>query len=216
MRFSATSSPRRTPIAMDVTTGPKCVRRKTSVRGSPSLTLMVSVRTSMSRHWPSRRYWFGWFGSVLRRNRSAWSAPRAVRPQAMFGVKPIRMLGLPATPRPRALKVLPLMWNSYHSEGLRTGVCGSLTSTVEPVVVFLPPMTQAWLNLGPGGTSVAGHVHLSRQVVLRRVVQDLLHPRVADIAALDHRGIVADGQAAWVAPARVRARRSCRPAWRRP
>ena len=156
MRFSATSSPRRTPIAMEVTTGPKCVRRNVSVRGSPPLTWMVSVRTSMSRHWPSRRYWFGWFGSVLRTKRSAWSAPRAVRPQATFGVKPIRMFGLPATPRPRALKVLPLRWNSYHSDGLRTGVCGSLISTVEPVVVFLPPMTQAWLNLGPGGTSVAG------------------------------------------------------------
>ena len=38
------------------------------------------------------------------------------------------------------------------------------------------------------------HVHFSHQVVLRRVVQDLLHPRIADITPLDDGGIIAHVQ----------------------
>ncbi len=53
-----------------------------------------------------------------------------------------------------------------------------------------PGMAEPW----SGGDLRCGYVHLLHQVVPRRVVQDLLYPRLADIAPLNHGRIVAHVQ----------------------
>ncbi len=141
---------------MAVTTGPKCVLRNVSVCGVP---LFDRDRLGVDLHVAPRAV-----EQVLVRvvrigleeeqvrlvGPEGGQAPGDVRREADQDARAARDADA------AGVEGLAADVEFLNRDGLRTGVCGSLMSTAEPVVVLLPPTTQAWLNRGPGRPSPTG------------------------------------------------------------